>query len=179
MPIFFLLYIFSPVDVAILSTGHSVELDSGVDISFNCQVVGLPAPTITWFKDGELILTSQTNFGIETMVVEQGISRAVNISSILHVTDISVDDTGLYSCRASNSFSSAVLNPPYSLSVLTSACLVDPCRNGAKCVPMGMCSHCECLEGFTGPTCEIGEISCASPLHCIHLTIIFSSCHRS
>lgn len=50
---------------------------------FSCIVSGEPQPTITWFKDGEMITDE--------------------ISPSLSFLSVDTSDRGLYSCRASNS----------------------------------------------------------------------------
>uniref|UniRef100_A0A672QGH4 Protocadherin Fat 4 n=1 Tax=Sinocyclocheilus grahami TaxID=75366 RepID=A0A672QGH4_SINGR len=37
---------------------------------------------------------------------------------------------------------------------LEGACVAEPCRHGGTCLDMWSWQQCQCIEGFTGPTCE-------------------------
>ena len=41
--------------------------------------------------------------------------------------------------------------------IATNFCDSSPCQNGATCVDQAQGYECQCPQGFTGPTCEVGE----------------------
>ena len=61
---------------------------------FECQVIGFPTPTITWFKD-EVDITGNIRYQIEYNK-EQG-------TIMLVLKNVTLADEGLYQCRAQNS----------------------------------------------------------------------------
>lgn len=61
-------------------------------VVFECDVIGSPAPTITWLKDGDELKANQR---IET-------SYDGRVSS-LKVTQARLEDSGKYDCIAENS----------------------------------------------------------------------------
>ena len=70
----------------------------GRNVSFRCVAFGIPQPTITW------MLTATDN----TMMVLNSTSSEVDgavIRAELNLTNITVQDFGVYSCIASNMFS--------------------------------------------------------------------------
>lgn len=139
-----------------LSTGRQVSLEVGSDVSFECRAIGVPLPTIAWYKDGDLIIASGSNFGIESSTELQG-TVAISVS-VLQISNISPNEAGMYTCRATNAFSTDTLRTPYSLMVQpTTSCSPSPCRNGGRCTVSGSCFQCECADGFTGITCASGK----------------------
>lgn len=61
--------------------GSTVLTISGNNVSISCDVTGFPTPSVEWTKDG-------VSFGTE--------------DSILTLSSVNVDDTGLYSCTATS-----------------------------------------------------------------------------
>jgi len=60
---------------------------------FECQVIGFPTPTISWYKD-EINITNNLRYFIDSNK-EQG-----TITLILR--NVTLADEGLYQCRAEN-----------------------------------------------------------------------------
>ncbi|XP_014822635.1 PREDICTED: vascular endothelial growth factor receptor 1-like isoform X1 [Poecilia mexicana] len=73
-------------------TDRTVNASSSVTLS--CESEGIPPPTITWYKDEQVL---QQGSGI---VLSEG-------DGTLHIDRITVDDQGLYTCLASNDRGSA------------------------------------------------------------------------
>jgi hypothetical protein len=61
-------------------------------VKMECEPTGVPEPTITWIKDGNVIDIEQTKF-----------VRILRNGRILQIVAANVDDSGLYSCSAQNS----------------------------------------------------------------------------
>lgn len=61
----------------------------GKNVSLQCEVQGIPMPTITWMKDGRPLAKGR---GVE--ILDGG--------SILQLKNIHVSDTGRYVCVATN-----------------------------------------------------------------------------
>ncbi|XP_031431207.1 LOW QUALITY PROTEIN: hemicentin-1 [Clupea harengus] len=79
------------VPPSIRSTGHverSVVLQR--PISLQCVASGIPAPSITWLKDGRHVDTTQ-----EYLKLESG-------GKTLHITQARLEDAGKYTCVATN-----------------------------------------------------------------------------
>lgn len=66
---------------------------------FECKVIGFPAPTIRWFKDGVEISTNPR--------YENEFNREHGTITLV-IKDLTVEDEGLYQCKAENSEGSAV-----------------------------------------------------------------------
>uniref|UniRef100_A0A3B3VYZ9 receptor protein-tyrosine kinase n=1 Tax=Poecilia latipinna TaxID=48699 RepID=A0A3B3VYZ9_9TELE len=73
-------------------TDRTVNASSSVTLS--CESEGIPPPTITWYKDEQVL---QQGSGI---VLSEG-------DGTLHIDRITVDDQGLYTCLATNNRGSA------------------------------------------------------------------------
>ena len=111
----------STVETALLNkTGYLTEIVAGQSISFTCTADGINRPTITWRKDGQLILDT-TRLDIETFDDIQGfrpISGVQQITSLLTISDLKGSDSGMYSCRAENEVEIPVsLDSPFVLIV--------------------------------------------------------------
>ncbi|KAL2089466.1 hypothetical protein ACEWY4_014154 [Coilia grayii] len=79
-------FVLQPVDVS---------ADIGANVSLACQALGHPAPLITWHRDDGLALFSPQH---EHSIVTQ------TRQGHLHITDLWVEDEGLYWCEAQNPF---------------------------------------------------------------------------
>lgn len=76
------------VDTTAVSPDHMTPIQN-TPLVINCPISGVPTPNITWYKDGEVISTS----------------NHVTISTNgrrLTVTDTKVDDSGSYKCVGEN-----------------------------------------------------------------------------
>ena len=70
----------------------------GDSLTFICTASGVPAPTISWYKDMELLLAGEVNI-TEVVVVNASSYYTV---SMLYLCDVQFPDTGMYSCTGSN-----------------------------------------------------------------------------
>ncbi|XP_047376655.1 hemicentin-1 isoform X2 [Sciurus carolinensis] len=58
-------------------------------IKLECEPRGLPLPTVTWYKDGQLIMSSS-----QALYIDKG--------QFLHIPRAQVSDSSIYTCRATN-----------------------------------------------------------------------------
>ena len=70
----------------------------GKKVRLHCQFQGEPEPTITWYRNESVLLPTSDRLDITT---EPG-------SSVLEVSQLVLDDTGIYTCRAVNEAGSAI-----------------------------------------------------------------------
>lgn len=83
---------FCPVRPTISNSGsHPTEITvtRGKSVSLECEVQGIPQPTVTWMKDGRTLTKGR---GME--ILDEG--------RILQLKNIHVSDTGRYVCVAIN-----------------------------------------------------------------------------
>ncbi|KFV74991.1 Hemicentin-2, partial [Struthio camelus australis] len=112
----------------------------GAPLELTCLVTGVPMPTVTWEKDGQLLAGPQLVEDARTRVLAEG--RFLQIRALL------VTDRGEYSCTASNSLGTTSLNfqvdihvapeiqpGPEALSVLVNGSAVLPCQAEGWPVP--------------------------------------------
>ena len=67
-------------------------------LTLTCTASGVPAPTISWYKDMELLLAGEVNI---TEVVFVHASSYYTVS-VLYLCDVQFSDTGMYNCTGSN-----------------------------------------------------------------------------
>ena len=82
-------YFSAPEFVKRLPAEETVE--EGTTVSFACKIVGFPKPTVTWYKDDDII----ANDARAKIDVDE------NIHSIC-LKDVSKCDGGVYRCKAVN-----------------------------------------------------------------------------
>ena len=103
--------------------GTTYNLSSGENVSLSCTVDGSPVADIVWLRNGQFL---QTRLNNRFQILEESVpSIRVDVlyakRSILTIVDLTGGDSGLYSCKASNGFSSAaLLQQPYQLSITSS-----------------------------------------------------------
>lgn len=68
------------------------EVEEGSTVSFGCKVVGFPNPTVTWYKDDDVI---KPEARAKVDADESGLHS-------IKIADISKCDAGIYKIRASN-----------------------------------------------------------------------------
>ncbi len=73
----------------------------GETLVLPCKVSGYPLPTVTWFKNHQEIQ-------FKAQSADERVRTASNNNSLI-IADVSDEDEGIYSCRASNSFGKAVV----------------------------------------------------------------------
>ncbi|XP_017776462.1 PREDICTED: Down syndrome cell adhesion molecule-like protein Dscam2 isoform X2 [Nicrophorus vespilloides] len=96
-------------------------LRPGPQISLRCSATGSPPPQFRWLLDGEPLteLTVGHRYAIGQYVDQSG-----DVITHLNITNVRVEDGGLYICRAVNSLGSAehasrlnIYGPPYTRSI--------------------------------------------------------------
>ena len=78
-------------------------IDDKKDAVFECIAKGSESLTISWIRNNEQILTSQSN------MLSINITRNVK-RSVLKVKKATVDDSGVYQCVATNADNETVLS---------------------------------------------------------------------
>ena len=84
----------------IVSTSSTPNPREGNELIIDCVVSGIPLPTVMWMKDGGAFRTNETIDRIFVSMSSEGVSR-ISISSSI------IEDSGVYTCTASNAASSA------------------------------------------------------------------------
>ena len=84
-------------------TNYTVNM--GDVVTFKCVATGIPAPSITWFRNGTELSNSRMTLGnlSEATLVEDSAGEMILQTS--HSLDLSMTengDSGSYECRASN-----------------------------------------------------------------------------
>ena len=73
----------------------------GENISFSCESYAIPAPSITWLKDGVALDLSVTSLSVS-------FTAGVNTNaSVLFLGALNFSDSSQYSCRAENNLVSS------------------------------------------------------------------------
>lgn len=75
----------------IQNPSHQIVNISGVVVMF-CQIKSFPNPTITWFKDNQIV--SNSKYSMESL----GILSFSNLTLI----NVTIMDSGNYQCRGNN-----------------------------------------------------------------------------
>ena len=75
----------------------SITRNESDSVELTCQVEGQPKPTVTWFKDGAEVNTSDARIEIS-----HPDSNGSSTVSTLTIPDAVRSDQGSYHCRASN-----------------------------------------------------------------------------
>lgn len=142
-------------------------LDSGGSVTLDCRADGNPLPDIVWLRNGGVVVSSLTGNKFEVVSSTLPSNDGETAVSMLTVNDLSSQDSGNYTCRASNGVDSVFLPLSYSLTVLPSPppnfCSPNPCLNGGRCISGSFFFQCQCQAEFTGIICDIGKcFSCGS-----------------
>ncbi|EDV21986.1 uncharacterized protein TRIADDRAFT_59528 [Trichoplax adhaerens] len=80
----------------ISSLTNSLSIATGSAISLRCITTGYPRPRITWYRDGQFV-----NIGIGG-AVKQDIVRGETVTSYLNMTNVGLNQAGIYTCSSSN-----------------------------------------------------------------------------
>ena len=81
----------------------SVSVIETADISLSCTARGVPAPTITWSRDGVNLSGTENRITISFPMESTNDSTGfINVTSTLTVTDSMRSDANNYTCVASN-----------------------------------------------------------------------------
>ena len=84
----------------ILNSDTSDNTFVGDELFVQCQVGGIPDPTVTWSKDGSDLVDNSPSLRIITVGTNQDISR-------VEVDSARQTDAGMYTCTATNAAGSA------------------------------------------------------------------------
>ena len=148
------------IDVA----GRDELVDAGAHVNFNCTADGVPTPAITWLKDGTVISTSAAKqYSLVQQTIPTGLRDNINESviTVLKIDGVTVSDTGLYVCTATNSRGLAAVGAPFNLTVSATPppdyCAGGPCLNGGSCESGPTTFFCKCTDLYKGATCNEGE----------------------
>lgn len=95
MSCIFLLYVDNTGFVAVNSSQQPIARLAGEEVVLDCTVYGTPSLTITWFKDGQILSSTDNNIFISHG--ENGVAR-------LRINRSTIDDSGEYRCVATNGY---------------------------------------------------------------------------
>nr|XP_032653549.1 hemicentin-2 isoform X2 [Chelonoidis abingdonii] len=124
------LVVYAPPELRGDGPRRNVSILAGQPLTLDCDVFGIPAPTVTWYKDGQLLR-------------ESGSLRFLSGAQSIRVYKVRKEDTGSYTCKAVNRvgevqrhFHVLVLVPPMvsglgsplEVSVLAGSEVELPCR---------------------------------------------------
>ena len=89
-------------------TQMNYTVNMGDNVTFQCVVTGIPAPSITWFRDNtELNTTTDSRVTFNdplapTLVMDEAEEMIYEATRTLVLTETEDGDSGTYECRASN-----------------------------------------------------------------------------
>ena len=95
-------------------------VNMGDVVTFQCVATGIPAPSITWFRNGTELSNSRVTFGdlSEAISVVDNAGKIIfQTSRMLTLTMTEDDDSGSYECRASNNATNGSDTEPFELIV--------------------------------------------------------------
>ena len=100
----------------------TLEVNEGMTVTFGCNATGIPAPTIVWFRDNtELNTTTNSqvrlNDPTDPVVVFSPGGSILSVSRELMISDTMDQDSGTYSCVASNGVGSMRIEQDFELFV--------------------------------------------------------------
>jgi len=98
------------------------EVNEGMTVTFGCNATGIPAPTIVWFRNNtELNITTNSqvrlNDPTNPVVVSSPGGNILSVSRELMISDTVDQDSGTYSCVASNGVGSMRIEQEFELFV--------------------------------------------------------------
>ena len=86
----------------------SVSVNETADISLSCTARGVPAPTITWSRDGVNLSGTENRITISSpMESTDNTTGFIDVTSTLTVTNSMRSDANNYTCVASNTVQGA------------------------------------------------------------------------
>ena len=85
----------------ISSSNQTYVTNEMTPVVFQCSVTGIPAPSVTWYRDGIPLDHSRVSFGspIQQQLVSSGLYQVTQNLTITNTTDT---DSGNYSCVGTN-----------------------------------------------------------------------------
>lgn len=125
-------------------TPGNVTIKSKLSAKLECKADGMPLPEISWSKDG----------GYDFPAAKERRMHVMEDGQSFFITEVKVEDQGVYSCRAKNDAGEITVNA--TLSVLEVPSFVKPLAN--KKTKLGETSVIECLgAGSPKPTISWGK----------------------
>ena len=97
----FLIFIFFPEPSRFLLEPFNTSNYTAGSITLSCQATGIPLPSISWFKDGRLVV-SESDDRINITTISFVTQNERNITSFLSIDSLVLSDTGYYHCSTSN-----------------------------------------------------------------------------
>lgn len=93
---------FSPLSVlpSFIKTPHDITSRTGTTARLECAAEGHPTPQIAWQKDG----------GTDFPAARERRMHVMPDDDVFFITDVKVEDMGVYSCTAQNSAGSVLAN---------------------------------------------------------------------
>lgn len=85
--------------ILVMDEMYTVRVQSPV--SFKCIGTGIPAPNITWYKSGNLIMASDSVTLSNSVYLNESTLLYV-VTSTFSIAQVAVSDSGNYTCSASN-----------------------------------------------------------------------------
>ena len=97
---------------------------AGGSATLTCIADGVPTPSVTWFRNGVLVLTDiEDKFTISEQILPSGLQLGVpeSVSSTLTILNLTAGDAAEYRCRANNDIGLATLqDDSFDLSIFPS-----------------------------------------------------------
>lgn len=122
------------------------HIQSGDDITFECEATGKPVPVISWRK----------NWG-PTCTGDRCVQTSHNGRGALTIKNASPEDQGAYTCEAMNSRGNQLATPDAVLFV-TSPQLTTTCPTGTFRAPDNSCVDCWC-NGLSSEVCVVQVVA--------------------
>ena len=97
----------------IVSKNASYFLNQSASVTLNCEIAGGPRPVLAWYKNDKLIYKYDPAFDtLEPQPLGETKLEFYRQNGSLRIVKLSMDDTGLYTCRVGSSsrFPTASLN---------------------------------------------------------------------
>uniref|UniRef100_UPI003BB8AA0B leucine-rich repeats and immunoglobulin-like domains protein 1 n=1 Tax=Pogona vitticeps TaxID=103695 RepID=UPI003BB8AA0B len=114
-----------------LKTPHDIAARTGTTARLECAAGGHPTPQIAWQKDG----------GTDFPAARERRMHVMPDDDVFFITDVKIEDMGMYSCTAQNSAGSVSANA--TLTVLETPSLVHPLEDRVVSVGETMVLQCK------------------------------------
>ena len=91
----FPLVVLGPTDVlpSIISGPSNQSVDEGTEVNFSCKTDGSPEPSVSWFRNDNVLPLQNTS---SVLITQSG------LSSQLRITNVNISDQGVYRCVATS-----------------------------------------------------------------------------
>ena len=92
-----------PVAPDIVTSNKTVIINEMSPITFQCNVTGIPAPSITWYKNEEILSPNSGSCITLDLPSQQLLSSGLNqVTQTLTISSTRDEDSGDYSCVCTN-----------------------------------------------------------------------------